>query len=359
MYRGQRITNSSGRTVSWPCRSCQAVNDRAGRFCVMCGAPRLVACPTCSSELFEGSRFCGTCGTALFSPAPVITAARLPAASPPIPVRTIGADVPAETSDPQVRSERSPGRKPAVPNNRWRELDRAFAEAASAEAGSGPNRDSSRAEAFLISTPASSADEQRCSEPAPFVTHPRDQHHAVTTDCQPCDCPAFVGVDADRFCTACGHPRAAHGPAVAPTLPGHELKSPPRVQDRDQSAASSMDERSATSDAEVQPSASHSDDQPVTPQIRAQPESPDLDVQPGAPLATIVEANHVVALRVTLGTEASAESAPESPTRGNVSGPQHRAAGSGQIWGDIGYVAIGAGVAILTVLLALLMVSVL
>jgi class 3 adenylate cyclase/tetratricopeptide (TPR) repeat protein len=45
------------------CSACSQDTPDAGRFCINCGTPMVLACPTCGSELVAGKPFCAECGT--------------------------------------------------------------------------------------------------------------------------------------------------------------------------------------------------------------------------------------------------------------------------------------------------------
>jgi class 3 adenylate cyclase/tetratricopeptide (TPR) repeat protein len=64
------------------CRQCGTTNVEGAKFCVECGTPTAVACPSCGTPS-TGGRFCAECGTALSgAPAPA-AAAPEPAPVPP------------------------------------------------------------------------------------------------------------------------------------------------------------------------------------------------------------------------------------------------------------------------------------
>ena len=57
------------------CAQCQAENRDGVRFCVECGAPLSIACPSCGFAAAPGERFCGGCGARLDAAGPAAPAA--------------------------------------------------------------------------------------------------------------------------------------------------------------------------------------------------------------------------------------------------------------------------------------------
>ena len=63
------LTDSSLTEESWCCTACHHINraeaPQVARFCVACGAPRLISCPQCHAEMQPHANFCATCGVPL------------------------------------------------------------------------------------------------------------------------------------------------------------------------------------------------------------------------------------------------------------------------------------------------------